>query len=302
MRSLGILFFVFSIILLFSPTNTQPAYDSADETTLYKTTTDFALSDNSMVILYVFESGRNTTNQTTFNVTWARREVFDNFYDRSGNSSENGTLPNNTTSHNNTISSNNTLPIPNHRAIYFPLVDDFSQLSVPLSGQYFYDVPSVSLWLNVSGIVSDTRYYKAPGRLGVYNGALTAVINLVGGKITTVSWDDDDCSDCSEDVCIQQGLSENSAQNCGIPYDSVGYCQLSQYCNILIYLAWRGTDVNNNYCTSYSSVPSQLSQWSWFPIYEAAAGITQNKIFTADPFAGLNANGNPGGNAPPGGN
>jgi len=141
-----------------------------------------------------------------------------------------------------TTSITNDTGIANERAVFFPLVDGFSQLNIPSSAEVFRNNTEVYVYLNVSGgIISSPRFYKDEATPNYFVGYFTAVIVLNEGNITQIYWVDDNCTECEDWECVNQ-------TNCGISYNDTNNCQPSknatatntdgQLCNIVIYLAW----------------------------------------------------------------
>jgi len=192
------------------------------------------------------------------------QEVFSNMSQPTVNITSNMTL--NMTSNN---SPNYTFPIDQGRAVFFPEMDDFSQLIINNTIQY-ENISDVYLWINVSGIVSPPRYWKQHDTDGVYTAFLTAVVNINEGEVDFIAWDDDMCSECTSDVCVNvNGGDFNS--NCGIAYSEYN-CTDFTHCNIIVNLAWLGTDASNNPTVSYTLVPSKFEQFNLYPAYKEVTG------------------------------
>jgi hypothetical protein len=99
-------------------------------------------------------------------------------------------------------------------------------------GWDLYNVSDVYIFLNVSGTISEPRYFKQSAVRKGYAAYFTAIvstfegicyliyfINLELGNITSVIWDDDLCSQCEDINCID-------GKNCAVTYKEAGYCGL----------------------------------------------------------------------------
>jgi len=168
------------------------------------------------------------------------------------------------------------------RAVFFPLVDDFSQLTIPQTADIFRNESEVYVYVNVSGgHVSPLRFYKDIATPDYFVGYFTAVINIDNGNITSVYWIDDLCNECYSSECVNQtncGISYSDANNCQVNNTADGTNTDGQLCNIVVYLAWVGTDANGTPMTSLSYTPSNFQAYSAFPVYKAAAGIATDRL------------------------
>jgi hypothetical protein len=157
------------------------------------------------------------------------------------------------------------------KGVYFPIVDEFSQLNIVGSGLAFRNSTEVALYADIHGFITAYRFYKHVKTPGHFVGSFTLTITLVDGKIESTYWDDT-CSECSLDRCIDE-------KNCGLTYEEAG-CADQYNCNIMVYLAWVGTDENGVPCRSYSYAPSRFARFSLVPVYKSAANITQEQFFS----------------------
>jgi len=286
--------FIFLVNIVKGKNIYSDAYGSDDQATL-NAKRSFTIYDTTVLYIHVWEAGNITTSIN--DSSSGKRSVLEFplshlYMMRSENSTHNSTIHHNTTISNNTTT-NSTQECPNEygtvKATYFPLVDDFTLMTVPDSGLRWKYATEVIIWAELAGECSDTRHYKSPLSPGLFNGALSLVVNIDSGVISSIVWDDDKCSQCDDSSCIYETTNPNDPKNCGLEYSQTGNCDSNQFCNLQIYFAWVGTDARKVYCTSSGFLPSKADAWSVFPVYKVAAGVTKAKIFSTDPFA--NANG-----------
>ena len=57
-----------------------------------------------------------------------------------------------------------------------------------------------------------------------------------------MTWDDG-CKQCNDDECV-------GGTNCAIAYSDINDCKDPSVCNMNVYIAWVGTDLNDQPCTS----------------------------------------------------
>jgi len=107
----------------------------------------------------------------------------------------------------------------------------------------------------------------------------TIVIKMDSGKISEISWDDDD-SLCDNDHSVDG--------NCAIP---VSECVSSESygtentaaatdCDFKIYVSWQGTDADGTFLSSSQRRLSQFRQWSLSSVYNEASKFDVNSLPT----------------------
>ena len=129
------------------------------------------------------------------------------------------------------------------------------------------------------------RWWRYPfPDLEFFTSFFTVVINVDGGEIQSIVWDDS-CSECGgtdlqNGECVggfQCGLSVNGVDCISEPLFTGNGTQLEPgdvACGPRVFLTWVGTDANNDECTSFSSAPSQFELYSANPVFEAASQST----------------------------
>jgi len=163
-------------------------------------------------------------------------------------------------------------PYINDYAVAFPVVDDFTQFTINASGMALQNFSNVYVWADYHGVVSPIHYYRSSGTQDYFVGSFGLVFQLDSGKIQSVYWDDFGCGECSDNECVQ-------GENCGIQNSDAGGCSSPSDCNILVYMTWLGTGSNGNDFTSSQFRPTRFSQWSFGPMYKAAAGVAATRFF-----------------------
>jgi hypothetical protein len=169
--------------------------------------------------------------------------------------------------------------LPLLKGIFFPKVDEFSRLEIRDSFLNFANsTVGTQIWLQLasSNVTSTIKRYNSGNYIV---GSFSAVIQLIEGIPQAFIWDDG----CDE--CNTTGADPNQCLDrfCAVTMDECMNCTgcTSQTCNIKIFLAWLGTDLNGNVMTSASYLPSNLIKFSVDPVYKAAAGVVpQNFIYS----------------------
>jgi hypothetical protein len=82
------------------------------------------------------------------------------------------------------------------------------------------------VWLNISGVISEPRYYKHSDTPNYFVGYWTAICHLDGGRLTAITWDDG-CGECSNSECINE-------ESCGIAYSDINDCLDDKLCNFTV--------------------------------------------------------------------
>jgi len=199
-------------------------------------------------------------------------------------------------------------------ALYYPQVDEFSALTIPLTSDTFagessttgdfsttgeignstaanqtvafMDDEFVYIWLNISGVATLTpRYFKSDR--DTFASAMTATVYMNNGNITGIEWDDDRCKECNSDYYVSSNRTSGEGCNCGFKYSEISCSgngtatirqgSLSNLCDLKVYLVWKGTDGDNKACQSYSSAPSEFAKYSALSVFETAAGVASNQ-------------------------
>ncbi|KAI8816319.1 uncharacterized protein EV422DRAFT_296323 [Fimicolochytrium jonesii] len=135
-------------------------------------------------------------------------------------------------------------PYPN-TAVFYPTVDDYSELVIPDSWSAIADntttvpasSPTVGLTLmhNGGSYVTPSRKWaiKAQSEI-LYVPSRTAIVTLDNGEITDFNWYQTSCTlttcTCLDDICTDTCLGKN--------------------CTVTVYLGWAGTDATGTDLTS----------------------------------------------------
>jgi len=175
------------------------------------------------------------------------------------------------------------------KAMYFPKVDSFTELRNTFT-QPLVELPNttVRVWLEFPAYGSDMR---SESRIMLYSynsskssekwdllvGSRAITVVLDEGVITDMYWDDS-CAGCLQDYCIEGSCSSSISDDIRPPcHDSKALVEDPYRCGLKIYIAWKGTDKDNNTLSSYTSVPSRFQKYSFIATaYEAAAGFTSD--------------------------
>jgi len=174
-----------------------------------------------------------------------------------------------------------------YSTMYFPKVDQFTQLRSNFTQAYIMS-PNTSVRVYLDFPAQELR---SESRLMLYNyntsrsdkidllvGSRAITVNMEQGVITHLYWDDS-CSGCLEDRCLEDSCSSaihEFSQAC----DDINALEEDPYrCGIKIYVAWKGTDKNNNTLESYTKVPSRFQKYSFIAnAYDAASGFATDFI------------------------
>jgi len=175
------------------------------------------------------------------------------------------------------------------KSIYYPKVDDFTEFRSNFT-QSLVMIPSVNVrvWLEFPtfGMRSESRvmlynYNESASKgdqheLLVGSRAITVVLDE--GVVVDSYWDDS-CTGCSEEYCIEGSCSSVISDIRPACHDKDALAEDPFRCGLKIYVAWKGTDKNNQTLTSYTSVPSRFQKYSFIAsAYDAAAGFTSDFI------------------------
>jgi hypothetical protein len=112
-----------------------------------------------------------------------------------------------------------------------------------------------------------TTTQKAYSRDNMFVGYWTAYITLSSGTPTLIAWEEDTtCSYCAgTSMCIDA--------TCANSYDDAAIANncSNQKCDMVIYLAWLGTDAAGNRMLSANSAFSRMRLFAITPLYNAAS-------------------------------
>ena len=161
----------------------------------------------------------------------------------------------------------NTASNMTQRAPFFPQVDEFSVLEIPDSGSLFYRNESITV-----SVVMGNNAYATPPRAytdgSSFVGYYSALIHMRNGRVLRIEWDEG-CSGCP-DGCV--------ANNCALPYASYGSPCLDPECAIKVYVAWLGTDKDDQVLTSPSLLPSNFRRFALSPVVKDASAVSGNTV------------------------
>ena len=93
------------------------------------------------------------------------------------------------------------------------------------------------------------------------------------GVPTAMTWDDD-CTLCSSDHCVDG--------NCAVDFNQCTNYGGSTNCDVKVYVAWAGTDVDGFYFTSQDRTLSSFRQWSITGAFNSATNFLPNALPTID--------------------
>ncbi|KAJ3376029.1 hypothetical protein GGF31_000095 [Allomyces arbusculus] len=127
----------------------------------------------------------------------------------------------------------------NMSTVFFPKVDAYSKLTVPNSYPNITTLADIQVSL---GLVTGGSYYELPAKrwysstMHAYIPYRPVIITLSSGAITMIEWQSTKCyysnCDCLDNMCPVA---------CGAD---------SSQCNIVVHLAWAGSDAQGKYLTS----------------------------------------------------
>jgi len=169
------------------------------------------------------------------------------------------------------------------KSVYFPKVDEFTELRNHFT-QALVSIPDVSVrvWIEFPAfeIRSESRLLlytfnetrSLEKEILVGSRAITVVMDQ--GIVTDMFWDDS-CSFCSEKDCVEGSCSTVISEILPPCHNQDALAEDPYRCGIKLYVAWKGTDNNNQTLHSYTSVPSRFQKYSFIAsAYDAAAGFT----------------------------
>jgi len=168
---------------------------------------------------------------------------------------------------------------------FYPNVDDFTLLEVEDSfGAPWLDSPQNNPVYIRAEVGTKSSFWRTRSQ-GTGAGMLTVpfwtiVIEVTNGLVDTLTWDDS-CPLCSSsDLCVE-------GRNCGVPHTSCGNAASDDNCNLQIYVAWFGTDVDGNYFTSSDKRLSRFRSGSLAGAYASALTKANNIAAIANPIPAL---------------
>jgi len=175
-----------------------------------------------------------------------------------------------------------------YKSFYFPKVDEFTELRNKFTQPFFEEKNlNVRVWLELPAfdLRSESRVmmYKYNGtysdqQYDLIVGCRAITIVLESGVMKDLYWDDT-CHGCSEKYCIEHSCSSVVADLRPTCDDKDALAEDPYHCGIKIYIAWIGTDKNNNSLSSYTSVPSRFEKYSFIAsAYDAASGFASDFI------------------------
>jgi len=150
-------------------------------------------------------------------------------------------------------------------ATFWPRLDEFAMLGVPLSYASFGANPNITVWASVYTMNTTTVHYSLGNSVAA---SWTLIVNLDNGFPISVNWD----AGCS--ACL--GLCIDNA--CGV--DKTQYCATGYNCDMKIYLACSGNATNLVPCTSINSIPSAFNQLSVVPAYQYGLGLVDDVVYS----------------------
>jgi len=171
------------------------------------------------------------------------------------------------------------------KSVYFPKVDAFTELRSNFT-QPLVMIPDINVrvWLEFPAFEMRTEsrillynYNESKGKeTELLVGSRAIIVVLDQGTVVDAYWDDS-CSACSEQYCIEGSCSSVISKIKPPCHDKDSLLEDPFRCGVKIYVAWKGTDENNQTLTSYTSVPSRFEKYSFIATaYDAAAGFTSD--------------------------
>jgi len=168
---------------------------------------------------------------------------------------------------------------------FYPNVDDFTLVEVENSfGAPWLDSPQGDPVYIRAEVGTHSSFWRTRSQ-GSGAGKLTVpfwtlVIELADGLVSTITWDDS-CPLCdSSDLCVE-------GRNCGVLHTSCGNTASDDNCNLQIYVAWFGTDVDGRYLTSSDKRLSRFRSGSLRGAYDSALKKANNIAAIANPIPAL---------------
>jgi len=174
-----------------------------------------------------------------------------------------------------------------NKAIYFPKVDEFTELRSHFTQAYFeHPNTTVRVWLEYPAF-----HMRSESRVMLYRyndshntrddrivGCRAITIAVDQGVVTDMYWDDN-CNGCTESMCLEGGCSSTIMDLRPTCSDKDQLKEDPYHCGIKIYVAWTGTDKDNTTLSSYTSVPSRFEKYSFIAsAYDAASGFASDFI------------------------
>jgi len=155
---------------------------------------------------------------------------------------------------------------------FFPTVDIYSLLQVNGSYDYFKNLTEViEVGVEVNGFANEDQLPRTPYLPDdtTVVGYLVLVVTIANGNVISLQWDTD-CSICPDPTQCVDGFCTNAKSDCEQSQNSTN---VPPNCDLKIYLAWVGTDSNDQSCTSAGSLTSRLRQYSVDNVYDQTSDI-----------------------------
>lgn len=137
------------------------------------------------------------------------------------------------------------------------------------------------IWVNAFNRNTTKKNYLIRGGGSYTVGAYQLVVEMEKGVIKALTWIDG-CGECHCDDASGSSITCPSnvcvTNNCAI---STNECLVNgaTTCDLKIFVAWVGTDINGRPCTSAGSLPYNFVQFGLSPAYRAAAGVDKQYLF-----------------------
>lgn len=166
--------------------------------------------------------------------------------------------------------------------VFYPKVDEFTLLEVQdsFNTSWLDNLQNDPVYIRAE--VSRKSSYWRTRSQGVGASKLTVpfwtlVVEMNEGQVVSLTWDDS-CPLCeSSDLCVE-------SRSCGVAHSSCGQSAEANNCNLQIYLAWFGTDVDGNYLTSSDKRLSRFRSGSLRGAYDSALKKANNIAEIANPI------------------
>lgn len=170
----------------------------------------------------------------------------------------------------------------NNYVAFYPDVDDFTLLEVENSfNASWLDSPDNDPVYIRAEVGTHSTYWRARSQMRggrkITVPFWTLVVEITDGLVSKLTWDDS-CPLCeTSDLCVEE-------RNCGVVHSSCGNSVDSNNCNLQIYLAWFGTDVDGKYMTSSDKRLSRFRSGSLRGAYDSALKKANNIATIANPI------------------
>jgi len=172
------------------------------------------------------------------------------------------------------------------KVVFYPEVEDYSLLEIDLNRTQKLQKPFAApgQWIQVEfgGMASLPKHRQplVPAADGTEYIVpfWTAIIGLVDGVPTSITWDDNpSCLGCSGDSCVD-GF-------CAIPSTQCDLADGKNDCDVKIYIGWFGTDRNGRYLKSAGKRLSRFRNFSLNTAFTNAYQTASDSIPSAPTFS-----------------